>query len=344
MWTSYPHYAERPGSTEGAMKATAKAPANIAFIKYWGKADEELRLPLNDSLSMNLTGAHTITTVEFDSAFSEDSVEIINGEFSEQEKARVKKVLTRIRERVGSELRARVVTKNTFPKGAGSAASASGFAALTLAGFAALGITFSEKELTIFARMGSGSACRSIPDGFAVWEKGIDNESSFAYSLYPADYWNIRDILVIVDKRMKKVSTTDGMERVATSPKLAARLNAVPRRMLGIKEALEKKNFVMFGSITEEDCLDMHAVMQSQVPPLMYWSPVTQRVMAHVARLRAEGIPVYFTIDAGPNVHIICEGKDELVVGESLRQLPGIEEIIYNKPARGAHIVSTHLF
>lgn len=326
------------------MKATAKAPANIAFIKYWGKADEERRLPLNDSLSMNLTGAHTTTTVEFDPAFIEDSVDIIDGEFSEQEKARVIKGLTRIRERAGSKLRARVVTKNTFPKGAGSAASASGFAALTLAGFTALGITLSEKELTVFARLGSGSACRSIPDGFAVWEKGTDSESSYAYSLYPADYWDIRDILVIVDKSMKKVSTTDGMERVATSPKLAARLDAVPRRMALIQEALEKKDFRLFGSITEEDCLDMHAVMQSQVPPLMYWSPATQRIMAHVVRLRAEGIPVYFTIDAGPNVHVICEEKDELTVAESLKKLPGIEEIIYNKPARGAHIISTHLF
>lgn len=326
------------------MKASAKAPANIAFIKYWGKADETLRLPLNDSLSMNLTGAHTITTVEFDPAFIEDSVDIIGGEFSEHEKARVIKGLTRIREQAGSELRARVVTKNTFPKGAGSAASASGFAALTMAGFAALGTVLSEKEQTIFARLGSGSACRSIPDGFAVWEKGTDSQSSYAYSLHPADYWDIRDILVIVDKRMKKVSTTDGMERVTTSPKLAARLNAVPRRMAVIREALEKKDFALFGSVTEEDCLDMHAVMQSQVPPLMYWSPATQRIMAHVVRLRAEGIPVYFTIDAGPNVHIICVGNDEPRVAESVMKLPGIEEIIYNKPARGAHIVSTHLF
>lgn len=326
------------------MKATAKAPANIAFIKYWGKADKDLRLPLNDSLSMNLTGAHTITTVEFSPALNEDSVDIINGEFSEQEKARVKQGLSRIRKRAGSKLRARVVTKNTFPKGAGSAASASGFAALTIAAFAALGTTLSEKELTVFARLGSGSACRSIPDGFVVWEKGTDSESSYAYSLHPADYWDIRDILVIVDKRMKKVSTTDGMEQVATSQMLAARLAGVPGRMVGIREALRNKDFELFGSITEEDCLDMHAVMQSQVPPLMYWSSATERIMAHVVSLRAEGIPVYFTIDAGPNVHVICEGKNESRIAESLTKLTGIEEIIYNKPAQGAHIISTHLF
>lgn len=326
------------------MKATAVAPANIAFIKYWGKADEALRTPLNDSFSMNLTGAQTTTTVAFDPSFTSDKVELVGGVFSDEEALRVTRGLERIRQRAGSTLKAMVLTKNTFPKGAGSAASASGFAALTVAGFSALGTTLSEKELTVFARLGSGSACRSIPSGFAVWEKGIDSESSYAYSLYPADYWDIRDILVIVDKRMKKVSTSDGMEQVGTSPKLAARLAAIPGRMTGILEAMKKKDFARFGRILEEDCLDMHAVMQSQVPPIRYWSDATERIMDHVILLRESGVSIYFTIDAGPNVHLICEGKDEARVAQSLASITGIEEIIYNKPAGGAHTITEHLF
>jgi len=326
------------------MKATAIAPANIAFIKYWGKADEALRTPLNDSLSMNLTGAHTITTVSFDPSYTTDQIELVDGAFSDAETARVIRGLDRVRKKAGSVLKAKVVTMNTFPKGAGSAASASGFAALTVAAFSALGKVLSEKELSVFARLGSGSACRSIPDGFTVWEKGTDDATSYAYSIYPADYWDIRDILIIVDKKMKKVSTTDGMERVFTSPNLAARLDAVPRRMTDIRKAMETKDFARFGSITEEDCLDMHAVMQTQTPPLMYWSPVTQQIMDHVVALRADGVPAYFTIDAGPNVHVICEGKNEQRVVESLGSLMGIEEIIYNKPATGAHIITDHLF
>lgn len=326
------------------MKATAKAPANIAFIKYWGKSDNELRLPLNDSFSMNMSGAYTITTAEFSSAWKEDTVRLLDGEFSVSEVSRVIKGLDRIRARAGSTKKATVVTKNTFPKGAGSAASASGFAALTLAGFTALGVSLSEKELTTFSRQGSGSACRSIPDGFVVWEKGIDNDSSYAYSLYPPGYWDIRDILVIVDKRMKKVSTTEGMETIRTSPYLDTRLASVPGRMAAIQRAFQRKDFTGFGEITEEDCLDMHKVMQSQVPPLMYWNDTTRVIMDAVRRWRRDGLPVYFTIDAGPNVHVLCEGQHEAETLEKLRTFPGIVDFILNRPAEGARVIADHLF
>ncbi len=325
------------------MKATAKAPANIAFIKYWGKADEKLRLPLNDSISMNMSGAFTITTVEFSKQFNKDTVTILGGEFSAAETARVVKGLDLIRKRAGTTQKATVVTKNTFPKGAGSAASASGFAALTLAGFAALGVTMSEKELTIFARMGSGSACRSIPDGFVVWEKGESSETSFAWSLYPPTYWDIRDILVIVDSRMKKVSTTEGMETIATSPRLAVRLKAIPKRMKEIQEAIARRNFSRFGEITEEDCLGMHMVMQTQTPPLFYWNTTTQIIMDAVRSWRKHGLPVYFTIDAGPNVHLLCEARDEARLLAEIRTIGGVQDIIVNKPAIGARIISEHL-
>lgn len=326
------------------MKATAKAPANIAFIKYWGKTDNLLRLPLNDSVSMNMSGAYTITTVEFSDRFTQDDVTMLGGNFSKAEEMRVILGLDRIREKAGSNQKAKVVTKNTFPKGAGSAASASGFAALTVSGFAALGISLSERELTVFARLGSGSACRSIPDGFVVWEKGDRSENSYAYSLFPADHWDIRDILVIVDRRMKKVSTTEGMETVASSPRLDARLSAIPRRMRAIVESIREKNFARFGEITEEDCLDMHAVMQTQVPPLLYWNETTNKIMQAVADWRKAGIPVYFTIDAGPNVHVLCQGQDEGIVRREIQKIHGIEDVIVNRPDYGTRVIPDHLF
>lgn len=326
------------------MKATAQAPANIAFIKYWGKSDEVLRLPLNDSFSMNLSGAYTTTTVEFSASFVKDEITLLNGAFSEKEIARVVKGLDRVRERAGSKLFARVVTKNTFPKGAGSAASASGFAALTVAGFSALGIRLSEKELTIFSRLGSGSACRSIPDGFVMWGKGNLNDTSYAYSLYPSTYWDLRDILVIVDRSMKKVSTTEGHKGVQSSPFWNNRSKAIPQRIDRILIALKEKNFREFGEVIEEECLDMHHVMQTQVPPLMYWNDATKRIMNAVIAWRKKGLSVYFTIDAGPNVHLICEGQDEGRVRDALKGVSGVEEIILNKPSKGAQIISTHLF
>ncbi|MEK7141726.1 MAG: diphosphomevalonate decarboxylase [Patescibacteria group bacterium] len=326
------------------MKATAIAPANIAFIKYWGKADEALRLPLNASLSMNLSGANTITTTEFLPDLQKDEVSILDGDFSDKEIERIIKSLDFIRSKSNTQRFARVATKNTFPKGAGAAASASGFAALTVAGFAALGVNLTEKELTIVARMGSGSACRSIPDGFVEWKMGIDSDSSYAYSLYPHTYWDLRDVLVIVDFRMKKISTTEGQTGVKTSPFWRDRVAGIPAKMTAVKAALKEKNFRTLGEIMEEDCLNMHRVMQTQSPPVYYWNDVTKTIMDAVVGWRKQGLTVYFTIDAGPNIHLICEAKDEDEVVKKARKLTGGENIIVNKPARGAHLIDNHLF
>lgn len=326
------------------MKATAIAPSNIAFIKYWGKEDEALRLPLNASLSMNLDATHTVTTVEFLTDLTHDEVKLLDGDFSEKERERIVRSLDHIRSKVNAHSFARVATKNTFPKGAGAAASASGFAALTVAAFAALGTTLPEKELTVFARMGSGSACRSIPDGFVEWVKGKNSETSHAYSLYPHGYWNLRDVLVIVDYRMKKISTTEGQTGVKTSPFWQDRVTLIPGKMIAIKEALKEKNFRSLGEIMEEDCLAMHRVMQTQRPPVYYWNDVTKTIMGAIAGWREQGLPVYFTIDAGPNVHLICEAKDEAGVVKKVQTIAGVENIIVNKPARGAHLISNHLF
>jgi len=302
------------------MKATAVAPANIAFIKYWGKSDEKLRLPLNPSISMNLSVCVTTTTVEFSERFTHDTVS--EGFDSE----RIIRHIDYLRKLAQVELRVHISTKNSFPAAAGIASSASGFAALTVAASSALGLHMSEKRLSKLARTGSGSACRSIPDGFVEWK------DEYAYSLYPHDYWDLRDILVIVDSHMKKVSTTEGMKAVRTSPLLPARLAALPGRIARIKKALTEKNFQEFGEIMEEECLDMHRVMQTQTPPLYYWTGDTVDIMELI---KQRTIPAYFTIDAGPNVHIICEAKNEVKLIELLKD----RKIIINKPARGARII-----
>lgn len=326
------------------MKATAIAPSNIAFIKYWGKKDEELRLPLNASISMNLTGAYTTTTVEFSPLYKKDTVTLSDGVFSAEEKTRVVEFLDRVRERGGVRYCARIVTKNTFPQATGAAASASGFAALTVAAFAAVGTTLSEKELTIFARLGSGSSCRSIPDGFVLWEKGETSDESYAHSLFPHTYWDLRDVLVIVDTRKKKVSTSEGQKRITTSPFWKDRVRNVPPKIAQVIQALRERNLQHLGMVIEEDCLNMHHVMHTQNPPVVYWSKTTKKLMEEVINFRKGGLPVYFTIDAGPNVHLICEAKNEKDVVERTQNLPYVQEIIVNKPAAGAHIMSDHLF
>lgn len=326
------------------MKKTAVAPANIAFIKYWGKKDEKLRLPENSSISMNLDRCFTTTTVEFDKKYSQDSFDIIGEKVTDQELTRVKKHLNRIRKKANISLYTRVVSKNSFPKSSGMAASASGFAALTLAASKAAGLNFLEKELTILARLGSGSACRSIPDGFVEWKEGNTSTESYAYSLYPRNYWNLQDILVVVSGKAKSVGSTQGQKRAKQSIFYKERVIEVQKLIPLIKQALAARNFPIFGEIVEKDCLYMHSVMMTSDPALFYWLPKTIEIIRNVYRWREEGIPVYFTIDAGPNVHLICESKDEGKVMKEVKKMTDLQDIIINKPAKGAHLISKHLF
>lgn len=326
------------------MKKTAQAPANIAFIKYWGKKDAQLRIPLNDSISMNVSAAYCLTTVEFSARYTKDTIELIGGVFSDTERKRITTHLDRIRATAGISQGARVVTKNSFPKSAGIASSASGFAALTLAAASATGLSLPERELTILARLGSGSAARSIPDGFVRWQTGESSDESYAYSLYPPAYWDMRDILAIVSSADKEVSSTDAHEGAETSPRLPARLAAIPARIARITEAFARKDFVAFGETLEEDCLDMHAVAQSQTPPLVYFTDTTRALFAAVAQWRGEGVSVYATVDAGPNVHVMCLGQDETVVRNKVQSTPGVQRVLVNTPAAGARLVSAHLF
>lgn len=328
------------------MKATAIAPANIAFIKYWGKKDEKLHTPLNASISMNLSAATTTTTVEFSQDYTQDHIEFSfhKKDFSDKEKQRIIEHLDRIRGLAKSSLYAKVVTKNSFPKSAGIASSASGFAALTLACAGVLDLTLSEKELTILTRLGSGSACRSIPDGFVYWKEGESSDESYAYSLYPSSYWDLRDIVVIVDTEEKSVSTTGGMKRIKTSPFWKDRILGIPAKIGAVQYALKHKNIKDLGVVIEEDCVNMHAVAMTQNPPLFYWNENTMKIIHAVGQWRREGLLVYFTIDAGPNVHLIFEAKDEQAIVGKVRKMSGVQQIIVNKPARGARLADEHLF
>jgi len=325
-------------------KKTAIAPANIAFIKYWGKQDETLRLPLNSSISMNLDRCFTTTTVEFDKKYKTDSFQMLQNKQSKKEAGKVFRHLNRIRKIANTNLKAKIVTNNNFPKSSGIASSASGFAALTFAAVSSLNLSLSQKQLSILSRLGSGSACRSIPDGFTLWEKGTSSDSSYAVSLYPPSYWNLRDIILIVSQKGKETSSTKGMENIGSSPFFKTRLLTVQKNLTLIKKALNNKNFNRFGTILEQDAINMHAVMMTQTPPLFYWNNTTITIIKSIQLWRQENLPVYLTLDAGPNVHLICQQKDERKVNDKIKKLKGIKEIIVNKPAKGAHLINNHLF
>ncbi len=321
------------------MKATAKAPANIAFIKYWGKRNAKLRLPMNSSISMNLTEIFTITSVEFDVKLKEDLVRIDGKVVSDKEKERVVKHIERIRRLAKVNLKAKVESRNNFPKGTGLASSASGFAALTLAASKAAKLNLTEKQLSILARIGSGSACRSIPSGFVEWRAGNTNESSYARSLHSPDYWSICDVIAIVGRKSKKVGSTEGHALVESSPFFKTRLSGMKKKVDEIKTAMKEKNFSKFGEILEEEAINMHSVMMTSKPALYYWTPETLKIMLKVIEWRGQGLESYFTIDAGPNVHIICREQNVDKIKARLVRFVGIKQVIINYPAEGARIV-----
>ncbi len=325
------------------MKATAVAPSNIAFIKYWGQKDEELRLPENGSISMNLSNLLTTTTVEFSSKFKNDEV-LIDGKKDDKEARRVIKHLNRIRKLAKINTEAKVVSKNNFPASTGLSSSASGFAALTIAATKAAGLNPDQKELSILARQGSGSACRSIPDGFVEWLEGDSSETSYALSIFPPDHWDIADVVVIVSKDKKDVPTTKGHKLVASSPFFAERLKKIKEKIEKIKVLIKQKKFEEFGELIETEALELHAIMLTSKPSLLYWLPSTVQIMRQVRILRNEGLPVYFTVNTGQDIHLIVEGKNVNSLLTKLKPEKYIKKIIINKPGKGISLSNKHLF
>ncbi len=326
-------------------KATAIAHPNIAFIKYWGNRDDELRLPANSSLSMNLGDLVTTTTVAFDETLEQDNVTIDDRPAEEAARARASSHLDLVRDRAGLRgVSARVVSRNNFPIGAGIASSASGFAALTVAACAAADLELAEAELSALARRGAGSASRSVPGGYTEWLMGRGNASSFARGVAPADHWDLRDVVVVVSRKHKTVGSSRGHVLAVSSPLQRARVAVVPAMLDTCKRALLARDLEAMGSLIEQDAVMMHAVMMSSRPPLYYWTPETMAIIQAVQSWRADGVPVYFTIDAGPNVHLICEAADAAEVEARTRTLPGVLDILVSAPGGPARLVEEHLF
>ncbi len=324
-------------------KATIKTASDIALIKYWGKKDEELRLPENGSISIKLDGLDTITTVEFDESLSADDV-TIEGESNNEETARVSKHLDRVRKLAGTKVFAKVVSKNTFPKGTGLSSSGSGFAALTFAAAASLELDLSERELSILSRQGSGTACRCACGGFVEWLDGDTSETSYSVSLQNVDYWDIRDVVVVVDEGKKKISSTEGHEAARTSPFYQARLDGIQKKIGQMKQAIEQKDFMTLGSLAEKEALEFHTILLTSEVPLIAWYPGTVEVMQAVMSLREVGVPCYFTINTGFNVHVLTLPEYEKVVAEELGKLSLVKKILLAKVGPKPQGIDQHLF
>lgn len=364
-----------PGTVAG--RATATAPANIALIKYWGARDLARALPVNPSLSMTLSACRTRTTVHFSPEPGDDEVWLAPQELPGDETAvigpavggsseagsgdagsdrqlrdpgpaftaRVLAHLDVLRRRAGLDLgagRFRVVTVNSFPSSAGIASSASGFAALTVAGAAALGFGLDLErdagELSALARQsGSGSATRSLLGGFVLWPDpaGGDADDPRAVQLHPADHWRLVDLVALVDTGAKEVSSLGGHRLAPTSPYFARRLEILPERLDHVRRALADRDFASLAAAVEEEAIDLHLIAMSSRPPIHYWAGGTVDVLAAVRRLRADGVPACSTIDAGPNVHVLCPPEAADAVAARLAELPAVQAVLRDRAGDG---------
>jgi len=312
------------------MKIKVKSNTNIALVKYWGKKNKELKIPLNNSISITLDSLYTITSIES----SEKDIFIVNG-IEDLNNLQIKKYLDLVRKKFNKNDCFKIVTENNFPTAAGIASSASGFSALAFALNKYWNLNLDKKELSILARIGSGSASRSVYGGFCEWHKGCkdDGSDSYATQIVDENYWKeIRIIVVIVEDTKKEKSSSDGMEQtVNTSPFYSAWLKSVEYDLIEVRKAIIEKDIEKLGKSIEHNCLKMHSTMFTSIPSIIYWKPATLEIIEKINKLKKDNYQCYYTMDAGPNIKVLCEKKDLNIIKEEIENMKCVKKIIISK-------------
>jgi diphosphomevalonate decarboxylase len=310
------------------MICTAIAHPNIALVKYWGKRDASLNLPAVGSVSVTLSGLSTRTQVRFSAEYTQDTLHV-NGVYRPEAMERVSKVLDEVRLRAPAcaLLKAAVVSENDFPTAAGLASSASGFAALAAAACGAAGLNLNSATLSVLARIGSGSAARSVLGGFVEMLKGCkeDGSDSYAHTLFEPAHWPLTGFVAVTQETPKSISSTVGMQHSKKqSPFYEGWVSSADADIALAKHAIAHKDFEALAQVSEHSCLKMHGLMMSTQPALLYFNPATWAVMHEVRVLRKQGLAAFFTVDAGPQVKVLCTPQDVQRVCEAVQSIPGV--------------------
>ena len=297
--------------------AIATAHPNIALVKYWGKRNIPLNLPAVPSVSLTLDGYRTRTEVQWGA--TRDRL-VLGGELQGgKASARVFEFLDRV---TSDRPPCEVHSENNFPSGAGLASSASAFAALALAATAAAGLNLEAVALSVLARQGSGSACRSLWGGFVEWRLGDDDDGTDSHGvpLAEADHWDVAMVVAVVHDGPKPVGSTEGMERSRlTSPYYERWVETAAADVDAARQAIASRDLQQLGEVMEASTFKMHATMHTSRPPLLYWHPGTVALLHEVQAIRADGMGAWSTMDAGPQVKVLCSANDARSVAERLR-------------------------
>lgn len=305
-------------------KGLAFAPTNIALCKYWGKRDVELNLPVTSSLSIALPDKGAMTTV---TPQDQDCV-ILNGETLSAETKFVKRVIEYLDLfRPQQQWHLKIAIEMTIPVAAGLASSACGFASLILALNDLFAWELALQELSILARLGSGSAARSLWNGFVEWQAGVQADGMDSFGQPLAVEWpDLRVGILNICSAEKSLSSREAMLRtVNSSPMYAVWPKKVAQDLTFIKQALKMQAFSLLGGTAESNALTMHATMLSSWPPICYCLPETIAAMQRVWHLRKQGLELFFTQDAGPNLKLLFLAKDEATVQQ---QFEGVEVVV----------------
>ncbi len=297
---------------------------------------------------MTLDGLHTTTTVEFSKKYEQDTLEIDDEKIFGEELERASGQLNLMRRLAGSSEKARVVSESNFPKAAGLASSASGFAALTLAASKALGLELNRKELGALARQGSGSACRSLYGGFVEWQRGTlaDGSDCYAKQIAPQDHWpELSMVVSVVTSKEKKIKSRAGMKQtVANSPLYKTWLETVEGDLQNVREGILGRKFAQLGTTAEMNCLKMHCTMITTTPHIIYWAPETVAMMKEVMAMREEGTEAYFTIDGGPQVKILCLDRNAKKIQKRVAEMKEVQKTYICHAGEEARAAGKELF
>lgn len=324
------------------MKATAIAHSNLALIKYWGKQNTLLNIPAVGSISITLKELLTKTTVQFDPNLKEDILILNNARSDQTKEKRISKFLDIVRHQTKAKYNAEIISENNYPTGAGLASSASGFAALAMAATNAARIHLSTEQLSVLARQGSGSAARSIFGGFVEMKVGSksDGSDSFAVQLADENYWDMNVIVAITTESEKQTGSTEGMKHTElTSAYYENWISSSAKDLDEMRNAISAIDFEKLGELSEYNCLKMHALMMSAKPGLIYWNQTTIAVIHFVRELRKKNVQCYFTIDAGPQVKIICLSNNTEKIEKQIRQVNGVKKIIKTSLGSGTKLI-----
>jgi phosphomevalonate decarboxylase len=326
-----------PSGEVNDTKASAVAHPIQGLVKYHGLRDPLLRLPFHDSISVCTAPLETWTTVEFMDEARADVLELNGRVLEGRPLERASTVLDAVRRLAGIGTRARVVSRNDFPTNVGLGASASAFAAGALAAAGAVGLDLDQRQLSTIARLGAGSASRSVAGGFALWHTGTDHGSSFAERLDGGDLE--MGIVAVVVKALKL--TEDFHKEVVGSPFFKARLEYVGGALDEMRRAIDARDVEAIGQLAEADTLVLHGITMTGPSHRVLWRPETMVAMQEVWAMREDGIPAHFSIDTGATVYVNCPIKDVVEVEERLRERE--LETLACHVGDGARLVDRHL-